>query len=87
MRISNDYEKVFADFPIGHHVEVNGINATVIGHTGQEIYGSQCLFVVILAWNGDGMTIDPYFWKLTPFKAYGGSPESAKTKGGKSPKA
>ncbi|MDD5726277.1 MAG: hypothetical protein PHC53_02595 [Patescibacteria group bacterium] len=79
VRLSNDYEKVLSDFPIGRPVVMNGINAVVIAHQEQDIFGSKCLFVTIRAVNGDGMTIDPYFWDLT----YAGEPSQAQRGKGK----
>ncbi len=64
VRTSNDFEKVMDDFPIGHAVTFNGVKVYVVGHQPQDIYGAQCLFIIVKAANGDGMVIDPYFWGL-----------------------
>lgn len=69
VRTSNDFEKVFADFPIGHTVTVNEQSAVVFDHTEMEIFGTHCLWVKIKFYNGDWINVDPYFFNLVPKKS------------------
>lgn len=68
IRPSNDYERVFREFPIGHKVHVNGQPAVIIGHSEIEVYGSKCLWTQVKFMNADYMTVDPIFFNFEPCK-------------------